>query len=96
MASSSTALTINFNPADNPGQPRDIELLIVDYCTEAVLPDAVVTISGPNGYSYTGAASSTGIVSLPGLYPGEYTIKTIKPGYLDSDLDAIANDRFTV
>lgn len=96
MDSASTSIVINFDTATEPAEPRDIELLVVDYCTEAVLPDAVVVISGPNGYSYTGTASGTGIVSLPGLYPGEYTIKTTKAGYLDSDLDAIANDRFTV
>jgi len=77
-------------------QPRDVVLAIKDYCTDALLPGASVVITGPNGYLFSGVASQTGIISLSQLKPGVYTVRTTKAGYLPSDEDALANDRFTV
>ena len=92
-------LTITFRrtaEGETPAQPRDVLLTIKDYCTDAILPGASVLISGPNGYQFSGVASQTGTISLSQLKPGEYSIVTSKAGYLTSNDDAIANDRFTV
>jgi len=90
-----SALTIHFKRSAS-SQPRDVLLKVKNYCTDALLPGASVTITGPNGYSFTGQASPTGEIALSQLIPGEYTVKTTLAGYVPSDADALANDRFTV
>ena len=89
-------LTVTFRNTTVSAQPRDVVLSIKDYCTDALLPGASVVISGPEGYQFTGTASQTGMISLSQLKPGVYTVLTTKAGYLPSDEDALANDRFTV
>lgn len=91
----SASLTIHFKRSTST-QPRDVLLVVKNYCTDALLPGATVQITGPNGYSFSGQASGTGEIALSQLVPGEYTVKTTLAGYVPSDEDALANDRFTV
>jgi len=89
------SLTINFRRTGS-SVPRDITLVIKDYCTDALLPGATVVITGPNGYQWQGLSSQTGEIYLSQLKPGQYNVRTTRDGYLPSDTDALANDFFTV
>lgn len=89
------SLTINFRRTGG-SVPRDITLVIKDYCTDAILPGATVSITGPNGYQWNGLSNGAGEVYLMNLQPGQYNVRTTKDGYLPSDTDALANDWFTV
>jgi hypothetical protein len=51
----------------------------------AVIPDAGITLSGPNDVHQTGAANDAGRFSFLGLAPGDYTIRATAPGFADSE-----------
>ena len=73
--------------------PVDYNLEVVDYCTGDVLAGASVWLDGVS----IGQTNSLGVIYLGLLNPGDqHTLKIIKAGYLDSDVDNIKNDSFTV
>jgi len=47
----------------------------------AVIPNATVTLTGPNGVERHGVADATGVFLFLGLSPGNYTVRTIAPGF---------------
>ncbi|OQY25703.1 MAG: hypothetical protein B6244_14785 [Candidatus Cloacimonetes bacterium 4572_55] len=71
---------------------RDITINIKDCATEVELESVTVTIDG----SWKGTTDANGNLNLSGIAVGDHTIKLTKTGYLDSDLDDLANDTFTV
>ena len=90
MASSS--LTISFGVSQ---EIDNFKLKVVNFCTDAVIPEAAFTITG-GGYSATGITDSNGYYTLGKLKPGVYTIKVTKAGFAPTDTDRLANDAFTV
>ncbi len=74
-------------------EPVDYNLEVVDYCTGDILVGATVWFDGVD----IGQTNNLGIIFLGLLQPGsQHTLKIIKAGYLDSDVDNIKNDSFTV
>jgi len=51
----------------------------------AVIPNAGITLLGPNGVQQTSAASETGRFSFLGLGPGNYSIRATAPGFADAE-----------
>lgn len=73
--------------------PREYTLIVKDYCTDAIIPAATVFLDGVE----IGDTDTSGRIDLGELNPGQtYQIKIVKTGYLDSDIDVIRNDEFTV
>lgn len=66
---------------------------VYDYLTEANVAGAYVAVNGVN----KGQTDANGQIAVSGLVVGQtYTLEITKTGYIDSDLDEIANDSFTV
>jgi len=72
--------------------PRSVTLTIYDYQTDAVVDGAAVYVDG----THRGVTDAAGQITVTGLLVGSHTLKVTKTGYVDSDLDALANDSFTV
>jgi len=71
---------------------RDITINITDYATEVDLEGATVYVDG----SSKGTTDSDGNVDVNNVSVGDHTLRITKSGYLNSDLDDLANDTFTV
>jgi len=72
---------------------RDITINIQDYSSDVNLENASVYVDG----SYKGTTDSDGNINLNNVAVGDHTLRmTKRPGYLDSDLDDLDNDTFTV
>jgi len=86
-----TSMSIVFG--GDASEPVDYNLEVIDYCTGDLLAGATVELDGVN----IGPTNNLGIIYLGLLEPGsQHTLKIIKAGYLDSDVDNIKNDSFTV
>ena len=86
---------VNPDEVDEPlpdGGPIDSSITVRDYCTDEVIPGAVVTL---NGITYT--ANADGFVYL-GLLPAGATLPVAitATGYIDNDLDTLPNDSITI
>jgi hypothetical protein len=51
----------------------------------AVIPNAVLDLSGPNGMQQSAATNETGSFSFMGLAAGEYTIRATAPGFASTE-----------
>lgn len=71
---------------------KDVILTVRDACSREVLDNASVYING----IFSGKSDSEGLVKLGSMKSGTYNLKITKDGYLDTDLDTIKNDSFTV
>jgi len=58
--------------------------------TGAVIPQATVTASGPNGQKTTAVTDSQGAYELKGLSPGNYTVSTAAKGFAVSTEQNVA------
>lgn len=94
MASSTRTITISYD--GTAPVPRDVTLTIRDWCTDAPIPDASVTVSSATYTADTRIADAAGQVTFPLLPPGEYTLLISASGYLASDADSLANDTLTI
>ena len=74
------------------GERRDITITVKNFATSAVLEDVSIWIGG----AYKGDTNASGQLVVSNVLVGSHSIKMTKSGYLDSDLDDIANDTFTV
>jgi hypothetical protein len=92
------SLKVTFKEADDDDEenlePQDYELEVIDLCSNAKVSGANVYLNG----AFVGKTNNEGIIALGLLVPGQtYTIRITKTGeYIDSDLDALLNDSFTV
>ena len=71
---------------------RNVTINIKDYATEVDLETATIYVDG----SYKGGTDSDGNVYISNVSVGDHTLRITKSGYLNSDLDDLANDTFTV
>lgn len=90
----SSSLTVTFRNTDSTA--KNTTIIVKDYLTEAVIKSASVVISGPGGYSKTGATDNDGKLVLGTIQPGEYTLVVTAAGYQNSATDILANDKFTI
>lgn len=91
--SASLSITFRRSEAD---LPKDVTLIVKDYATDAIVPGAAVTVTGPNGFTFGGTADSAGKVYLGTCQPGQYSLVATASGYQSSATDFLANDTFTV
>jgi len=72
-------ITNNYNTRNDPGRL----VIIKEFGGVTNIPDnwsATVTVTGPNGYSYTGAITGANrVITLTNLTPGTYTIAESNP-----------------
>jgi hypothetical protein len=69
------------------------QLVVVDYCTGEVVPNARVYLAGKD----MGATNSSGAVDLGRLRVGHrYGVKVTASGFFDSSSDTLSNEHFTV
>lgn len=75
------------------GDPVPINLLVKDFCSDEKIVDVDVYLDG----EYVGQTNGTGKIYLGMLVPSSvHNLKMTKTGYVDSDLDVLHNDSFTV
>lgn len=91
----SSSLTISFR-SPTGSQPKSVTLVVKDYSTDAVIPSAAVTVTGPNGFNFSGTSDANGKIQLGTLYPGQYSLVATATGYQSSASDILANDTFTI
>ena len=60
------------------GQTANLHGVVTDQ-SGAIVPDAVVTVQGPNGFAASAAAGKNGAYSFPSLQPGDYTVDASAP-----------------
>lgn len=76
-----------------PTEPVPYELNVKDYCSDGNVEGVEVFLDGTS----LGTTNSSGVIYLGLLAPGStHTLKMIKTGYIDSNLDKLLNDSFTV
>lgn len=74
-------------------EPVAYELDVRDYCSDSNVAGVEVFLDGTS----IGFTDINGIIYLGELMPGStHTLKMVKVGYIDSDLDKLLNDSFTV
>lgn len=88
----SNMLTIDYTE----GSTYEVTLIVKDFCTEKIIPNALVKITSTTGFTFNGKSDVNGKVSLGVLDAGDYVVTTTATGYESSDTDLIANDKFTV
>jgi len=71
---------------------RDITINVKDYATEVAVESAMIYIDEV----YAGTSDVDGNLTIDNIAIGDHNIKLTKTGYIDSDLDDLANDTFTV
>lgn len=75
----------------------DIVLIIKDIVSDEIIKDANVVVSLNGIQTYSGVTNSNGKVTIPDLIVGStYDLKVTATNYLDSDVDYLNNDSFTV
>lgn len=75
---------------------QDLTLTIKDYSTDAPVPAANVTLTGPGGFHWSGVSDGDGIIHLANIPSGDYTLVATASGYQGTAGDILANDRFTL
>ncbi len=71
---------------------RDITIYVTDYATDISLDGVEVRVDGV----YKGVTGADGSIDLKNMAVGDHTLTLKKSGYLNSELDDLANDTFTV
>lgn len=75
------------------GDPIPVNLLVKDFCSDDNVDEVEVYLDG----SYVGKTNMDGKIYLGELVPRSlHDLKMTKSGYIDSDLDVLHNDSFTV
>lgn len=71
----------------------DYDLELRDFCNNDVISNAAVELDGVP----IGTTNVNGLISLGQLQVGQtYALKVTRSGYIDSDLDDLLNDEFTI
>ncbi|MEA3272337.1 MAG: hypothetical protein U9P90_01565 [Patescibacteria group bacterium] len=89
-----TSLTVSFeDDEEDDVTPEAYTITVLDLCSDQPVANAEVYLDGVS----KGETNSNGIVNLGDLIPGtSYDLKVIKDDYVDSDVDPLNNDSFTV
>lgn len=75
------------------GEPVPVDLSVSDFCSNEHVWDVMVFIDG----EYMGKTNANGTIYLGMMAPGSiHQLKMTREGYIDSDLDVLHNDSFTV
>lgn len=75
------------------GEPVPINLLVKDFCSDEKVNDVDVYLDGV----YVGETNGNGKIYLGMMVPNTiHQLKMTRSGYIDSDLDVLHNDSFTV
>lgn len=94
MAASQT-ITFAYN-SDSGSDPKAVTIRVTDISTGEIIAGATVVINGPSDYSFNGVTDTSGCVALGVIAPGTYSIVTTAVGFLPSNADTVANDRFVI
>lgn len=96
---SETSITVSFeSDPEDPEDPEDptpvaYELEVKNYCTDEILSGVTVYLDEVD----IGQTNASGIIALGALIPGSYhTLKMARAGLINSELDKLNNDSFTV
>lgn len=91
QGNSQASCTVTYESAET--SPIPIDLKVSDFCSEEVVEEVRVYLDGES----KGTTNSNGRIYLGMLVPGTaYSLLMTKDGYVDSDLDILYNDSFTV
>lgn len=91
MGDNKGSLVIDFTAG--AAETVELDFRVQDYCNGEVVAGAQVLIDGV----LKGLTNSQGLVNIGSYLRGStHTVKIIKSGYVDSDLDNLRNDEFTV
>jgi hypothetical protein len=71
---------------------KDIAILVKDFATDVVIPNAHIVIDG----NWGGMTDENGLLTLKSVTVGDHKIVITATGYLNSDEDELANDTFTI
>jgi len=85
-------ISISVSGTDDSALRRDITLNVKDWATEVDVSGVTVYVDG----TWKGSTDGDGNISLSNITVGDHTLRLTKSGYLNSDLDDLANDSFTV
>jgi hypothetical protein len=88
----SISKTVNNTDIPIEVDKKDISILVKDFATDVIIPNADVVVDGIS----RGSTDADGIITIIGISVGDHTIKITASNYLDSDEDELANDTFTV
>lgn len=84
--------TVTYDTGEG-GEPVPINLLVKDFCSDVNVPEVEVFLDGVS----VGVTNGNGKIYLGMLAPGGiHQLKMTCAGYIDSDLDVLHNDSFTV
>lgn len=97
MGKASTSITISFG-GEVSADPKDVVLTIKDYCNDAEIAGAVVTltIAGPPPVIVSETSGADGKVTFLQVPPGTHALSISAAGYLPNTADSLANDSITV
>lgn len=109
MANASTSIMITFAAPGSGGNnnnngntngvgtvPRNVVILVRDFCDETVIEDVDVVVSGAGIMPISGPTDASGKFAVGILQPGIYNLVMSKAGYVSSVADLLANDQFSV
>ena len=92
----STSISVNYLDSTTISKVN-VELTIKDISDDKIIPGASVTVSLSNVVLFTGISNEKGTVTIPLLTKGvTYDLKVTVTNFINSDLDYLNNDSFTV
>jgi hypothetical protein len=95
-ASDTASLSMEFGASGASLGYREVTLVVKDYCSDVVIPNASVTVTGGSGFSFSGQTDDTGKVVIGRMQVGTYNLVARASGYQGSDEDILKNDSFEV
>ena len=72
--------------------PKDVKLRIIDYNTDAVISGATIFIDAVN----EGVTDINGELMVYGILTGSHAVRVVASGFLDTDVDSLANDTIII
>lgn len=89
----SASCRVRFSVEEGGGEPQPVDLQVRDFCSGEDVEEVEVFLDG----AFIGKTSASGRIYLGMLIPGSvHQLKMVRAGYVDSDLDVLHNDSFTV
>lgn len=87
------SLNVTYALGGSNNEPVPIDLEVRDFCSDEIVEDVEVFLDGTS----MGTTNLNGKIYLGELVPGSvHQLRMTKSGYIDSDLDVLYNDEFTV
>ena len=86
------SLTVSYTNEDS-STPVPVEIKVSDFCSDEVLEDVTIWVDGDE----IGRTNAEGLIYVGMFTPGStHTLLMTKSGYIDSNVDILYNDSFTI